>query len=334
MSEVRDNAGDESQSLRWKIAGRLFDPDRSWELWTLVAFGLAGVAVVAWGLVLARLGGPSLAAYVRVIPIVGLLTLPVAIWGVFRSAMATPALTARRALGFATILVVGVFCNVPMFAVPLSTEGWESEQTFRLPFDGEWYTLAGGPTVGRNYHAKTPAYRWGYDFAPVRDGSRFAAEGEALEEYYCWGEPVLAPASGEVVGRNTGNDDTAPGDYEQAPILGNHLIVRVSEGVYLFVAHLKRESIEVETGETVERGEPVGECGSSGQALAPHVHVHLQNSADFPFAEGLPLRFSEYRADGEIVERGMPRGGLPGGEPEGERVEPVESFQPTESSEP
>jgi hypothetical protein len=293
-----------------------------WEWWIWTAGVLAVALVAAWGVVLARLGPPSLYTQIFIVPIVGGLTLPVIFWGLVKTVFNPPLVRTSRLVGFALLVGIGLFGTVPMFPVPLATADWQTERSFRLPFDSEWYTLAGGPALERNYHATTAAYRWGYDFAPVEEGSRFEGEGVELSDYYCVGEPVVAPADGEVVRVEQGREDFPPREFDEESVLGNHVALRIEEGVYLFVAHLRQDSVPVEVSETVERGDKLGECGNSGRAVEPHVHIHLQDRNQFPVAQGLPLRFSGYWANGESVDRGMPLGEGEGGEPAGQMVEP------------
>ncbi len=291
------------------------------EWWVRIAALLAVLLAAAWGVVLARLGTTSLYAHIFVIPVVGGLTLPVILWGLIKTVFNPPLVRFWRMVGFGLLLGVGFFGTVPMFPVPLATADRESETEFRVPFDGEWVTLAGGRVMARNYHATTAAYRWGYDFAPLEDGKRFEGEGEELSDYACFGRPVLAPAAGDVVVARDDRKDYPPREFDETSALGNHVVLRVDDGVYLFVAHLREGSLEVEPTDRVERGEPLGECGNSGRAVEPHVHVHLQDRASFPLAQSLPLRFSNYLADGEPVDRGMPRGEGREGVPAGTMVE-------------
>jgi len=294
--------------------------DEGSEWWVRTAMAMALLSVIGWGVVFARLGTPSLYAQIFAIPIIGGLTLPVILWGLIKTVFNPPVLRRWRVLGFGILLAVAVVGTVPMLAVPLATAGWESETDFRLPFRGEWYTLAGGPDLARNYHATTAAYRWGYDFAPLAEGRRFAGEGEQLEDYHCFEEPVLAPAAGDVVKVVEELEDFPPREFSETSALGNHVILRVDEGVYLFAAHLKHGSVPVQPPEEVERGQKIGECGNSGRAVEPHVHVHLQDRVDFPVAQSLPLRFSNYVADGNEVDRGMPIGEGEEGGLEGQMV--------------
>lgn len=294
------------------------------DYWVVAAGILTILFVGVWTAALAPLGDASLYAHIFGVPMVGGLTLPVALWGIMRTVFRPPVFRISRLVGFGLLLLIGFFGNVPMFAAPVGTADWESEHRYRLPFEGTWRTLAGGPAVARNYHATTAAFRWAYDFAPVREGARFRGEGDELADYYCWGEPVLASASGEVVKFEDERKDFPPQEFDESSVYGNHVILRVADEEYLYIAHLQRGSVPVRPGDEVDRGDRVGRCGNSGRAFEPHVHVHLQDRIGFPVAQSLPLRFSNYRVEGSgRVERGMPRGQVEGGDPPGESVEYV-----------
>jgi hypothetical protein len=62
-------------------------------------------------------------------------------------------------------------------------------------------------------------------------------------------------------------------------------------------------------GDQVKAGDLLGLCGNSGNSSEPHLHYHLQTTAEFGKGEGLPAQFQGYVADGEDVERGEPRKG-------------------------
>lgn len=293
----------------------------TWELWAQVALMMAGIAAISWLLVFMRLGIVSVYIHSFILSTLGILTLPIMFWGLTKTIFNRPVFRRSRTTGFLVLVGVALFCNVPMFAVPLSTEDWQSTHDYRLPFEGEWVTTAGGDSTKTNYHATTATYRWGYDFTLAKDGKRFQNEGEELSDYYCFGEPVLAAVAGKVVQLEKKHEDNTPLHFNDDSVLGNHVVIKVGEAEYLYVAQLKRRSIPLKVGQEVVPGDTIGECGNSGRALLPHVHIHLQNNAQFPAAESLPLQFSNYLADGKVVDKGMPIGSSDGENPLGQRVE-------------
>ena len=287
---------------------RLKSEDDHWEMWAKIGVAMLVLQTVAFAVAYMRLGNISLYTHAVMIPMLGVLTLPISFWGLLRALFRPPIFRRSRTVGFVALVIVGLVGNQPMVTAPVSTGDWTADQEYKLPFDGEWVTLAGGEKRKTNYHATTSAHRWGYDFAPVIDGSRYTSDGKALEDHHCYGTPVRTPVGGTVIQAMGGEPDFQPGEFDPNNILGNHLVIRVGKGEYLFMANLKQRSLTVASGDEVEAGQKVAECGNSGRTTTPHLHIHLQNTRAFPISEGLPLRFSNYLADGESVELGMPVG--------------------------
>ena len=72
------------------------------------------------------------------------------------------------------------------------------------------------------------------------------------------GTPIAAPNAGTVV--------LADDLY----FSGNVVIIDHGWGLYSYFAHLS--SVDVEEGETVERGQQVGQVGATGRVTGPHLH--------------------------------------------------------------
>jgi hypothetical protein len=182
-------------------------------------------------------------------------------------------------------------------AFPASLENTEPSATVRLPADVPLKVAWGGDKLETNYHAVAPDQRWAYDLLvePYVNGS------DKLEDYGCYGVPVVAPADGLIIKARDGKPDEVPGVVSNnftAPE-GNFVAIQLDEtGTYLIIAHLKPGSITVKTGDTVVEGQVIGACGNSGNTSEPHIHIHHQRQDPnlFPlnFAEGLPLYFRDH----------------------------------------
>ena len=61
-------------------------------------------------------------------------------------------------------------------------------------------------------------------------------------------------------------------------------------GEFSRLGHLKSGSVKVKTGQRVKAGDQIGEMGSSGSSLFPHLHYELATGPDMK-AEGLPSTF-------------------------------------------
>lgn len=93
-------------------------------------------------------------------------------------------------------------------------------------------------------------------------------------------------------------------------IAGNYVIIKNGDGVFAALCHLKKDSIQVEVGQSIKRGDVIGNIGHSGNSLAPHLHFQLMDSCDIATAKGLPCAFEKYELfqNGEwiLIENGIP----------------------------
>lgn len=189
------------------------------------------------------------------------------------------------------------------------TDDYETRTRLRLPFEGEWWVFWGGRSREENYHRASALQRYAYDFVVRRDGSTHRGDGSRNRDYWCEGEPVLAPAAGTVVVAEDGVPENVPGEMNADEKLGNHVVIDHGNDEFSLFAHLQTGSVAVATGETVEPGTPVGACGNSGNSSEPHLHYQLQSGPDFFASKSVPAPFHDYQADGESVEVGEPRRG-------------------------
>lgn len=189
---------------------------------------------------------------------------------------------------------------------PYSIASSRPAATVRLPTDAPMIVLWGGDDHAHNYHAAYPDQRWAYDLAVEPT----LADSARLEDYGCYGVPVVAPTSARVHLAHDGEPDETPGRLSgnvRAP-LGNHVVLALDGGGYLVLAHLRRGSVVAREGDRVAEGAPLGACGNSGNTSEPHLHVHVQRQdprgRPVGFSEGLPLYFRDHGG------APMPRGGI------------------------
>ena len=295
----------------------LYDPDHPDrpELWAKLAYGLAAVDAALWAAVLLSIEDIGVFAY-AVLPMLLYLALPLTLWGVWHAMTHPPLLRPSRVVALVLLLLISYVNTAPLFPAPVSTADWTSHHPYRLPFDGPWATLAGGDGLDTNVYARTPQTRFAYAFAAVdsNTGSLHGATPTSLEDFPCFGAPVLAPAPGRVTKVVADQPDLAPDtdlfEMDGRNSLGNHVVLRVDRDEFLVLAHLKEDSITVEQGQEVQTGQRLGQCGNSGLSQQPHLLVLLQSGPDYPYHESLPLRFDRYRVRGEqtLIDRGVPLG--------------------------
>lgn len=186
---------------------------------------------------------------------------------------------------------------------------YQTKTPLRLPFEGEWFVVWGGRTLEQNYHAADRAQRFAIDVLIYREGATHGGEPQVLESYYCWDQPILAPAAGTVASVVNDLPDNPIGSTDPQNPSGNHVVLDFGNGEFGFLGHMRQGSVRLQPGDEVERGQELGRCGNSGNTSEPHLHFHLQTTTDLSNGDGLPAFFNQYVADDHTVERGEPEAG-------------------------
>ncbi|TVT27701.1 M23 family metallopeptidase [Salinicoccus cyprini] len=188
--------------------------------------------------------------------------------------------------------IIGIqFDNYEKF----TTDRGTSINTYRLPFEGEWFVLWGGNDAFLNYHYPYAHQRYAYDFIRKAGGTAFEGDVEMLEAYHAFGSEVVAPRSGEVVKVVNDVEDNLPGYPNMTVPEGNHIIISHGYGEYSLLAHLRKNSITVAEGDTVKTGARIAQCGNSGASDTPHLHFHVMDSRDPYSSRSIRIQFAELR---------------------------------------
>ncbi|WP_106792175.1 M23 family metallopeptidase [Aquimarina sp. Aq78] len=183
---------------------------------------------------------------------------------------------------------------------------YKTKTELELPFDEEWWVFWGGRSVRENYHVALKEQRFALDIVQRIDGSTHIGKGSQNEDYHCFGKRLNAPGNGKIVDVINNIEDNIPGEFNQDSPTGNRVIIDHENGEFSILAHFKKGSIIVSVGDTVIKGQELGKAGNSGNSSEPHLHYHLQTTAD-PFdGDGLPAQFLDYYADNILVEIGEP----------------------------
>jgi urea transporter len=158
--------------------------------------------------------------------------------------------------------------------ISLARGGKPGSMALALPFMGQWTVSQGfsGP------HTHRGLWRHALDFIVVKNGLSFANKGGRLEDFYCYNLPVLSPAYGQVWRIVHDVPDNRPGTVNVAANWGNFVLIRLYDGRFALVAHLRPGTITVAPGTWLRPGDIIGYCGNSGRSPQPHIHLHLQSS--------------------------------------------------------
>lgn len=136
--------------------------------------------------------------------------------------------------------------------------------------------------------------RFAIDWVEVDDDGHIGrGDPDRPSDSFGYGEPVLSGADAKVAALRDGMAESASikGNPKHAleAASGNYVALDLGDGHFLFYEHLKPGSVRVKPGQTVRRGDVIGELGFSGDSTGPHLHMHVADAPDPAGAEGLPF---------------------------------------------
>lgn len=202
--------------------------------------------------------------------------------------------------------------------------------TVTSPVTGRWLGVNSpvDKVPSHGVRAYGQAYAIDLVYEPADRGRPSFGSGPALrdpKEYPAFGQPVRAMVDGIVVKTSDSlRDHRARSNWlsllymmmEGAVrelggpqfIIGNHVTIRTDDGTYALVAHLRKGSVLVSTGDRVRVGQVIAACGNSGNTSEPHVHAQLMDRPSTWTGQGIPFVF----ANAQIGESGELHDALPG----------------------
>lgn len=171
------------------------------------------------------------------------------------------------------------------------------------PFEGEWLVLQGGPSPLQSHHLSAYNQRFALDLVLLDNGRIFTDEtGNA--SIYSWEQPLLSPADGTVVIAEDGMEDADGANFvtDPADAAGNVVVIELDTGHFVVLAHLRHGTLQVGAGDRVQKGEPLGLVGNSGNTTMPHLHLQVQTRRDLwdPGNRSVPFTFE---GDGRVLAR-------------------------------
>jgi hypothetical protein len=173
--------------------------------------------------------------------------------------------------------------------------------TMDMPLRSEMLVFQGGRSPLINHHFILRSQRNALDLVVLKNGKLFEGDEKELASHGCFGQPINAPLSGRVVKVVNDRPDMAYGKMDHEQIVGNQVVLQVAPERFVLFAHLKQGSVVVHEGEHVECGKVLAQCGNSGNTSAPHLHLQVQNRAEFT---ALDLRTYPIVFRGAVIVRG------------------------------
>ncbi|HEY1864779.1 MAG TPA: M23 family metallopeptidase [Roseiarcus sp.] len=142
------------------------------------------------------------------------------------------------------------------------------------------------------------------DWAKVKNDRLFDGDGKKVEQYYGFGEDVLAVADGTVVSVHDGMPDQTPFVFmvpkSKSDYGGNNLMLEIAPNVFAWYAHLRQGSIMVKVGDAVKAGSPIAKLGNTGPSSGPHLHLGLLDKPDPIAGRGLPFVLDSFALVGAV----------------------------------
>jgi len=182
----------------------------------------------------------------------------------------------------------------------------ESVPTLIPPFKGGIWLAGEGPANNSN-HRRTitaidghiySAERFAIDWVKVGPNGDSRHDGATQNEnWWGWGEPILAVANGEVTEVVDGIPDNTPRVLPSVTldnIAGNHVILQIAPNRYVTYAHLENGSIKVRPHDRVHRGDVLALLGNSGNTTGAHLHMQMTDRNSVLQSQGVPFVFENF----------------------------------------
>lgn len=97
----------------------------------------------------------------------------------------------------------------------------------------------------------------------------FRTDGSTNEDWYGWGQTVLAPIDSVVARINVNPVVNKPGQMGKGA--STFVVFKHADGTMVMVGHVA--DITVKEGDKVAAGQPFAKVGNNGFSRAPHIHV-------------------------------------------------------------
>jgi hypothetical protein len=189
------------------------------------------------------------------------------------------------------------------FQVPVSHD---SVPVLSSPLTGGTWLAADGPTNDSNHrrsifaidgHIYSPE-RFAIDWDKIGPNNDTHHDGTTKNEnWWGWGDPVLAVADGEITEVVDEFPDNSPGVLPPVTldnIAGNHIILQIAQNRFVTYAHLQKGSIKVRTGSHVHRGDVLALLGNSGNTTGAHLHLQVTDRNSVLQAQGVPFLLADF----------------------------------------
>ncbi len=173
-----------------------------------------------------------------------------------------------------------------------------------LPFSGKWNVYQAFDDIWTHKNQ----FKYAYDFVKMKDGKTYKNNGLYASDYFAFGESILAPVSGYIVGARDDLVDNIIGEVDHINNWGNYIIIKSDAGFFVEISHVMQYSLKIKVGDYVQVGTIIAKCGNSGYSPEPHIHIQTQTIGMLG-AFTTEFCFSEYIEKEELIFHNLPKKG-------------------------
>ena len=206
----------------------------------------------------------------------------------------------------ATALLLLLFLTMDFYALRGRSYPVEAVSlTFPLK-NGTYYVASGGSSKIINNHMRSfpNPQEFALDINKLA-GFKSASKGIASTknaDHYIFGDTLYCPCDGKVVDLKANVRDNLSVSMEVSAEdgTGNYVEIQCDNGFFVFLPHMKQQSVFVSKGQQLRAGDALGLVGISGFAQEPHVHLQAARYNQDSVLVGVPMQFdgkSYYRND-------------------------------------
>jgi hypothetical protein len=213
-------------------------------------------------------------------------------WGLVTLQVTLALLPAKRV----SLPATGLFSVSTIFMVwpfiQIATPAGGETILLSSPMRGASCVVQGGNSSLINHHYALESQRYAVDIFKVAESANEVKDWKILSDDASLGQTIHSPCDGRVAYVEDSHLDNVKGETDERNPAGNYVTIEVAPDRYVMLAHLKHKSLLVKPGDEVKLGQPIAQCGNSGNTSGPHVHMQVQTSPRLSYkTQTVPMLF-------------------------------------------
>src|SRR5690625_1270011 len=143
--------------------------------------------------------------------------------------------------------------------------------------EGTYIIGQGGNGTMLNYHSAYDNQKYALDILKI-NALGMRAKGiypHDKGKYEIYSDTIYSPCDGTIISAENNLEDFTPPNSDPEHPAGNHVTMQC-DGVDadILLAHMKKGSVQVDVGDTVQKRQPLGKIGNYSNTTETHLHIH------------------------------------------------------------